>query len=345
MTPENLAAAAFRLREIGILIALGVAVLFFSVRATNFLSVDNWQDIAKDVAIVVVVGIGETMVILTRNIDLSVASIVGLTRLRHGRHARGSQRTPRCPGRRAGDGGRPRLLGSGQRSPGHRRPRARDHRDAGHAGDLPGARVPGHRRRGDLRLPVARQLPDHRGIEAGRRCRRSLGSLLGVALVGAAILRWAPWARDFYAIGSNPDAARLAGIHTGRRVVMAFVMCGALSGLGGFMWAVALSNGRRRLGDRLRTRRRSPPSSSAASTSSADRAPCSGSSSALCSSRPSRTGSRSCISRSSGSSSSTASRSSSRSTIDALVTHRLQDALRRRRRAQVLATRHMEAEA
>src|SRR5262245_42450636 len=78
MTAENLAAAAFRLRELGILVALGVAVLFFTIRATNFLSADNWQDIAKDVAIVVVVGIGETMVILTRNIDLSVASIVGL---------------------------------------------------------------------------------------------------------------------------------------------------------------------------------------------------------------------------------------------------------------------------
>ena len=79
MTAENLAAAAFRLREVGVLAALGVAVLFFTVRATNFLTVDNWQDIAKDVAIVVVVGIGETMVILTRNIDLSVASIVGLS--------------------------------------------------------------------------------------------------------------------------------------------------------------------------------------------------------------------------------------------------------------------------
>ena len=166
MTPESLAAAAFRLRELGILIALGVAVLFFTVRATNFLSADNWQDIAKDVAIVVVVGIGETMVILTRNIDLSVASIVGLTAFL-GRHARGPQRRSAGPGRRAGDGCR-HAARTGQRSPGHRRPRAGDHRDAGHVGDLPGARVPGHRRRGDLRLPVARQLPRHRGIEAGR---------------------------------------------------------------------------------------------------------------------------------------------------------------------------------
>jgi rhamnose transport system permease protein len=60
---------------------------------------------------------------------------------------------------------------------------------------------------------------------------------LGVTLVGAAVLRWAPWARDFYALGSNPDAARFAGIPTIRRVITAFVISGALAGLGGFMFA------------------------------------------------------------------------------------------------------------
>ena len=61
------------------MIALGVAVVFFAIRAPNFLTVSNWQDIAKDVAIVVVVAVGETMVVLTRNIDLSVGSMVGLS--------------------------------------------------------------------------------------------------------------------------------------------------------------------------------------------------------------------------------------------------------------------------
>ena len=32
--------------------------------------------------------------------------------------------------------------------------------------------------------------------------------------------------RDFYAIGSNPEAARLAGIPVGSRVFLAFVLCG-----------------------------------------------------------------------------------------------------------------------
>src|SRR5207237_10459476 len=60
---------------------------------------------------------------------------------------------------------------------------------------------------------------------------------LGVAIVGASALRVAPWARDFYAIGSNPEAARFAGIATGRRIVTAFAISGALAGLGGFMFA------------------------------------------------------------------------------------------------------------
>ena len=33
-----------------------------------------------------------------------------------------------------------------------------------------------------------------------------------VAALGAAVLRWTHWGRDFYAIGSNPEAARYSGI-------------------------------------------------------------------------------------------------------------------------------------
>jgi rhamnose transport system permease protein len=65
---------------------------------------------------------------------------------------------------------------------------------------------------------------------------------LVVALVGGALLRWAPWGRDFYAIGSNPDAARLAGIPTGRRVMTAFALSGLLAGLGGFMFAARFAS-------------------------------------------------------------------------------------------------------
>src|SRR5260370_21845564 len=41
---------------------------------------------------------------------------------------------------------------------------------------------------------------------------------------------------ELYAIGSNPEAATLAGVPSRRRVFMAFVTSGALAGLGGALF-------------------------------------------------------------------------------------------------------------
>ena len=88
---------------------------------------------------------------------------------------------------------------------------------------------------------TAYQLPESLPATSPRRSRRAFprshGSRSASRSSGAAMLRWAPWARDFYAIGSNPDAARFAGIPSGRRVITAFAISGALAGLGGFMFA------------------------------------------------------------------------------------------------------------
>jgi len=43
--------------------------------------------------------------------------------------------------------------------------------------------------------------------------------------------------RDLYAIGSDPQAARLAGIPVAKRVFTAFVISGALAGIAGVIWA------------------------------------------------------------------------------------------------------------
>jgi rhamnose transport system permease protein len=235
MSPQAIAAAAFRLREIGIVMALGAAIVFFAVRASHFLSTGNWQGIAQNVAIVVVVAVGETMVVLTRNIDLSVGSIVGLS-------AYLSAATF------AHHGGAPLVLvallamaiGLG-------------------LGIFNGllvavARIPAIIatlatlaiiRGVDTAITgggniTAYELPDQ-FLEIASSRPAGLPTLawiaLGVAIAGAAALRWAPWGRDFYAVGSNPEAARFAGIPAGRRVVTAFAISGALAGLGGFMWA------------------------------------------------------------------------------------------------------------
>jgi rhamnose transport system permease protein len=235
MRPHELAAAAFRLREIGIVVALVGVVVFFGVRADNFLTASNWQDIAQNVSIVAVVAVGETLVVLTRNIDLSVGSIVGLcsylTAATLAHH-------PGLPvevvavisvaiglGLGLVNG----LLVAVARIPAIIATLATLAIYRGIDAELTGGKN-----------ITAYQLPD-RFLRLAASRPAGFPALawiaVGVAVLGAATLRWAPWARDFYAIGSNPDAARFAGIPAGRRVITAFALSGALAGLGGFLFA------------------------------------------------------------------------------------------------------------
>jgi rhamnose transport system permease protein len=56
------------------------------------------------------------------------------------------------------------------------------------------------------------------------------------------VLNYLPWGRRLYAIGSNPEAAHLVGLPVERTVFSAFGICGALSGLAGFMYLARFGN-------------------------------------------------------------------------------------------------------
>ncbi|HKZ91319.1 MAG TPA: ABC transporter permease [Candidatus Limnocylindrales bacterium] len=66
-------------------------------------------------------------------------------------------------------------------------------------------------------------------------------TLLTVA-IGQLVLRYLPYGRRLYAIGSNPDAAQNVGLPAQRDVFWAFVGCGALAGLGGFLFLAKFGN-------------------------------------------------------------------------------------------------------
>ena len=63
--------------------------------------------------------------------------------------------------------------------------------------------------------------------------------LVGIAVVviGAWILRSRPAARELFMAGSDPEAARVNGVRVDRRVLGAFAVAGALAGLAGALWA------------------------------------------------------------------------------------------------------------
>ena len=68
-----------QLRELSLFALIVVAVIFFGALIDNYYSFRTFNRIASSVAIITVVAVGQTLVVLTRNIDLSVGSIVGFT--------------------------------------------------------------------------------------------------------------------------------------------------------------------------------------------------------------------------------------------------------------------------
>src|SRR5690242_5964585 len=66
-----------RVRELGLLVVLLLIVAVVSVQVPRFLAVSNIEQILLSVAILAIVAVGETLVVLTRSVDLSVGSIVG----------------------------------------------------------------------------------------------------------------------------------------------------------------------------------------------------------------------------------------------------------------------------
>jgi D-xylose transport system permease protein len=67
--------------------------------------------------------------------------------------------------------------------------------------------------------------------------------LLAVALAGAFLTANTTFGRYLYAIGGNPDAARLSGINLKRYVLAAFCLMGALSGLAAILHTARVGSG------------------------------------------------------------------------------------------------------
>ncbi len=63
----------------GMLIAIGLLIIFFSQRTTAFFSVDNFLLIARAVSILMIVAIGVTLSVSVGGFDVSVGSVTGLS--------------------------------------------------------------------------------------------------------------------------------------------------------------------------------------------------------------------------------------------------------------------------
>ncbi len=72
-------AKAFRFKELGILIALVLLVLFFGLSSEYFFQIANLINVLRQISVLGIMSIGMTMVIVSGEIDLSVGSVYGLS--------------------------------------------------------------------------------------------------------------------------------------------------------------------------------------------------------------------------------------------------------------------------
>ena len=72
--------------------------------------------------------------------------------------------------------------------------------------------------------------------------RLVVGVALAVVVIFQLLLMYTSYGRRLFAIGSNPEAAKIAGFPSQRIVFTAFVLCGALAGLAGFMFLSRFGN-------------------------------------------------------------------------------------------------------
>jgi rhamnose transport system permease protein len=63
------------------------------------------------------------------------------------------------------------------------------------------------------------------------------GALL-IFIIFQLMTMYIPFGRRLYAIGSNPEAGRIGGLPAPRIVLFAYILCGAMAGLAGFMFMV-----------------------------------------------------------------------------------------------------------
>jgi len=73
--------------------------------------------------------------------------------------------------------------------------------------------------------------------------------MAGVIVVTWVVLTRTPFGRHIYAVGGNPEAARLAGIRVRRVLLSVYVGCGLLAGLAGVIVASRIGSGYPRAGE------------------------------------------------------------------------------------------------
>jgi ribose transport system permease protein len=224
-------------RDAGGLIVLLVLFGAMTLASAEFLTADNMANLARQVAIFGIIAVGQLLVILTAGIDLSVGSVLGLTGcvtaelLVHGVGIPIAIAAGFGVGIAIGlfNGS---LVAYGKMPPfivtlgmlGIARGVVLVMTDASTIQPLPDAF-------GDIANGDFIGVPN------------LLWMFLAVVIVTSFVLRRTVFGRYIYAIGSNPESARLSGVPVTRVLVAVYAIAGLLAAVGGVLFMSRLNAG------------------------------------------------------------------------------------------------------
>jgi len=226
---------------------LVLLMVLFTTLAPRFLSTINLFNVLRQVSIYGILGVGMTFVILTRGIDLSVGALAAFTGLVAAVVAKGAIDTRLVLpwGGASWPWAALAAIAAG-----------------GLSGLLQGLIV--------SRLSVPSFVVTLGGMTVFRGLALIIGNggpisgfsdsfgwwgrgmvgpvpapviaFLVVVVAAAIVLRSTPFGRAVYAVGSNPEAARLCGLDVNRVLTSVYVLTGLCAGLGGFILASRLNS-------------------------------------------------------------------------------------------------------
>jgi ribose/xylose/arabinose/galactoside ABC-type transport system permease subunit len=235
-TSSGVATLAAIWRRGGVLIALMLLVAAASLLSHRFLTIPNLLNVLRQVAIVGILALGTTFVILTRGIDLSVGSILGVSVVLFAGLLENHSMLIAIPlglgaamtaglvnGIGISYGGIPPFIMT--------------------LGMLSFARGLAFIYTGGTPIPILNE--SFYGLGNGYLLGIPIPSLILIAVLiaSAIVLSLTPFGRCIYAIGSNEDAARLSGVPVRLYKTMVYVISGGVSGLAGLVYASQLSIG------------------------------------------------------------------------------------------------------
>ncbi|ACZ40151.1 ABC transporter permease [Sphaerobacter thermophilus] len=217
-------------------------VLFFSIRAEQFLSYSNAINILSNVSVIGIVSIGQALTLISGGFDLSVSGTVPLGAVSYALLTNSGVSIPLAILLVLGIGmavglvngllitkvginpliatlGTLSITGGLARTVTKGLTKSFEYPEAGFLADSTIGRIPNH-----------------------------VWALLGLALLSSLMLRYTVFGRSIYAIGGNREASRLAGLRVDALTVSVYMICGMLAAFAGIVVASQLLAGSATLG-------------------------------------------------------------------------------------------------